>query len=121
MNTQSSEQMPVRIKRRSKIALASMVLGIISPLLSFLVIFDQFAPHPSWFPSILPYFLGIFLFLLPACGGIAAIILGMIALYSIKKRQLTGRWEAILRLVLGAVTTVFWSLFFLLVSALAHP
>lgn len=101
MNTQVPKSTLVRTEGRSRIALASLVLGVTSVLLGLAVVSGFFGLFVGFAILLAPWF------------GIVAVISAIMALSRIRKNQLKGKWLAIIGLVLGALTTAFWLVIFL--------
>ena len=59
--------------------------------------------------ALIGYYLGVFSFFIPVIGGIASVILGIMGLRAKKKNPvISGTAHAIIAIVLGILTTIFW-------------
>lgn len=116
VNYHVSKSSSAQMKSRSKTALISLVLSIVS-LFFFVLGIVSFLTPTSWLNHVLPHASFNFI-VLAAVFGVLAVINGVIALYSIKKKQLTGTTEATIGLGLGGTIAGLFVLAILLVLAL---
>ncbi|MCX6764285.1 MAG: hypothetical protein NTU58_01100 [Candidatus Nealsonbacteria bacterium] len=84
------------MKKISKLAILSFIFSTFVFLIPFI---DRYIPYP--FPRETVYSL------LDYGGNFAALILGVIALIYVKKKELKGQWFAILSIILAAIASLY--------------